>query len=95
MSDVSVSDASIETLLLELEKRGIVSIARKLDSYEPSEKEKVIANGVAYSMDNPRELLADLLAYQYAYERISLEVQDTYVKDEEKWEEFFKGEGTI
>ena len=95
MSDISVSDATTEALLLELEKRGIASIARKLNTYEPTEKEKVIATGVAYTMDNPRQLLSDLLAFQYAYERISLEVVDSYTYDEKEWEDFYKGEGTI
>lgn len=95
MSDISVNDATTEVLLLELEKRGVISIARKLETYEPSEKEKVIATGVAYNMDNPREVLADLLAYQYAYERIALEAMDVYKKDEEQYEDFFRGEGTI
>ena len=94
MSDVSVNDATNEVLLLELEKRGILAMARKLDTYSPTEKEKIIATGVAYNLDNPRELLATLLSYQYAYERIALEVKDIYDKDYQEYDNFMRGEGT-
>lgn len=95
MSDISVNEASTNVLLAELESRGIISIARKLDTYLPTEKEKVIATGVAYNMDNPRQVLAEVLSYQYAYERIALETLDIYKNDEEQYEDWFKGEGTI
>jgi DNA-binding transcriptional regulator YhcF (GntR family) len=95
MSDISVNEASTNVLLAELESRGIISIARKLDTYLPTEKEKVIATGVAYNMNNPRQVLAEVLSYQYAYERIALETLDIYKNDEEQYEEWFKGEGTI
>lgn len=87
-----VSQLPTETLLAELENRGVLSIARELHTYIPTEKEKLIANGVAYSVDDSRKLLQELLAMQYAYERIALENQSTYKLDSQYYENLMDGD---
>jgi len=82
MYNISVSEASTEILLSELESRGVISIARVLEFYKPNEREVVIANGVAQHVDNVRELCAGLLAQNYAYQRIALDSITNLTVDE-------------
>lgn len=93
MSDLSVTDASNEVLINELISRGILNIAKRLETYIPNDKELVLANGIAYNIDDSRKLLAELLAQQYAYQRIALGNDDFYESDEIEYERI-RGEGT-